>query len=203
MADNALTRLQPKQRQTRVWFWAFWTVILLCLLGLGTTYYLATQTIQVQDEPAKIAPGDATFDVNLDTKQVNALVAYYLKDTHNQDYTFRVGDEIMLYGQTKFLGDKFRFGLAMTPEVTKNGNVILTAKAMRVGNLPLPISAVMQYVKSSYHAPKFVTINPAKKQIVINMAQLKVAQGMSFRAKIIDLKAGQFVFEGGLENGKK
>lgn len=203
MADNPLTRPKAIKQSPKIWFWAFWVLVLFLVLGFLGSYYLATQTTQVKDEPAKIAQSDATFDVTLNTKQVNALVAYYLKDTHTQNYTFRVGNEIMMYGQAKFLGDTFRFGLAMSPEVTKNGNIILTAKTMRVGNLPLPIGTVMQYVKSSYHAPKFVTINQGKKQIVINMAQLDVANGLSFRAKIIDLKAGQFVFEGGLENGKK
>lgn len=202
MADNPLTRPKVAKRSPKIWFWAFWTSVLFLLLGIGTTYYLATQKTPITDSPAKIAKSDATFDVTLNTKQVNALVDYYLKDTHTENYTFRVGDTITLYGQTKMLGDTFRFGLAMTPEVTKNGNVILTAKTLRVGNLPLPIGVVMQYVKRSYHAPKFVTINPGKQQIFIDMSKLSVTNGLSFRAKIIDLKAGQFVFEGGLENGK-
>lgn len=202
MADNPLTRPQVTKKSPKIWFWAFWTLVLGLLLGLGATYVLATQTTAITDSPTKIATSDATFGVALNTKQVNALVAYYLKDTHTDNYTFRVGETITLYGQTKMLGDTFRFGLAMTPEVTKNGNVILTAKSLRVGNLPLPISVVMQYVKRSYHAPKFVTINPGKQQIFIDMSKLPVTNGLSFKAKIIDLKAGQFVFEGGLEHGK-
>ena len=67
----------------------------------------------------------------------------------------------------------------------------------------MPIPTVMQYVKSSYNAPKFVKINPKKKQIYVDMTELPVTQGMSFRAKVIDMKADNFIFEGGLANGSK
>jgi len=61
----------------------------------------------------------------------------------------------------------------------------------------------MSYVKTNYHAPKFVTINPSKQQIFVDMTKLPVVKGMSFRAKIIDLKTDQFVFQGGLVHDQK
>lgn len=203
MANQTLTRgSQPRQKKSP-WFWAFWTllgIIIITLLGSG---FVATQAVKVTDSQSKIASTDATFDVTLNKKQVNALVAYYLNDSRTSNYQFRVEDNIMMYGNSKFLGQTFKIGMILSPEVTKNGNIILTAKKMAIGNLPLPISTVMSYVKTNYHAPKFVTINPSKQQIFVDMTKLPVVKGMSFRAKIIDLKTDQFVFQGGLVHDQK
>lgn len=203
MVDKTLKRAQFLKQKQSPWFWSFWTLLGIILLTGIFFFGIAAQPVAMTDNRSKIASSDATFDVSLNKKQVNALVAYYLSDSNANGYTFRVEDNIMMYGSAKFLGENFKFGMMMRPEITKNGNIILTAQKLAIGNLPLPISAVMQYVKSSYDAPKFVQINPKKKQIFIDMTQLPVTQGMSFRAKVIDMKSDSFIFEGGLAGDRK
>ncbi|MEX0380769.1 YpmS family protein [Leuconostoc sp. MS02] len=203
MVDKTLKRAQFLKQKQSPWFWSFWTLLGIILLTGIFFFAIAAQPVAMTDNRSKIASSDATFDVSLNKKQVNALVAYYLSDSNANGYTFRVEDNIMMYGSAKFLGENFKFGMMMRPEITKNGNIILTAQKLAIGNLPLPISAVMQYVKSSYDAPKFVQINPKKKQIFIDMTQLPVTQGMSFRAKVIDMKSDSFIFEGGLAGDRK
>ncbi|ADG39735.1 MULTISPECIES: YpmS family protein [Leuconostoc] len=203
MVEDTLKRKTTIKKQKSSWFWAFWALIGAILIGIFFLFHVAAQPVDMTDNKSKIANTDATFDVSLNKKQVNALVAYYLSDTNASGYTFRVEDSIMMYGSAKFLGENFKFGMSLKPEITKNGNIILTAQKLAIGNLPLPIPTVMQYVKSSYNAPKFVKINPKKKQIYVDMTELPVTQGMSFRAKVIDMKADNFIFEGGLANGSK
>jgi len=70
---------------------------------------VGTQAVKVTDSQSKIASTDATFDVTLNKKQVNALVAYYLNDSRTSNYQFRVEDNIMMYGSSKFLGQTFVF----------------------------------------------------------------------------------------------
>jgi len=203
MVDKTLSRPQFLKRKQSPWFWSFWALLGIILLTGIFFFRVAAQPVAMTDHQSKVATSDATFDVSLNKKQVNALVAYYLSDSNTNGYTFRVEDNIMMYGSAKFLGENFKFGMMLRPEITKNGNVILTAQKLAIGNLPLPISAVMQYVKSSYDAPKFVQINPKKKQIFIDMTKLPVTQGMSYRAKVIDMKSDNFIFEGGVAGGRK
>lgn len=185
------------------WFWAFWVLFVMLILSALFVTFLASQNVEVIDQKSKIAQTDATFDVSLNKKQVNALVAHYLSDQHTDNYQFRVDQNVMMYGNMQALGQNFRFGVILIPEVTENGNVILTAKKMSVGNMSLPISTVMTYVKFHYHAPNFVTINPKKKQFFVNMSKLPVTKGMSFKAKKINLVTDQFIFEGGLSDDQK
>lgn len=203
MADETIKKRTAPKKHVSPWFWAFWTLVIVLVIGTVLLFKSASQPVNETDTVSKIAKSEATFDVSLNKRQINALVAYYLSESNDNGYSFRVEDNIMMYGTTKFLGEKFTFGMSLTPEVTKNGNIILTAKKLAIGDLPLPITTVMQYVKSSYDAPKFVSINPQKKQIYINMSELPVTQGMRFRAQQIDMAADKFVFQGGLANDKK
>lgn len=38
MADNPLTRPKVAKRSPKIWFWAFWALVIFLLLGMGTTY---------------------------------------------------------------------------------------------------------------------------------------------------------------------
>jgi uncharacterized protein YpmS len=194
--------MTPKKNRS-IWFWLFWVLVAGLVLTSLWFFHQASGPVKYVDSKSKIAKSDATFDITLNKKQINALVAHYLNDSDNSGFTFDVSDQVMMYGSTKFLGQKFNFGMALDPQVTTNGNIILKAKSLAIGNLSLPVSTVMSFVRSSYDAPKYVTIMPKKKEIFVDMSQLPTTQGLTFRAKIIDMKADQFVFEGGLVDEKK
>ncbi|MFR8086382.1 MAG: DUF2140 family protein, partial [Leuconostoc gelidum] len=128
MVDKTLKRPQFLKRKQSPWFWSFWALLGIILLTGIFFFRIAAQPVSMTDHRSKIATSDATFDVSLNKKQVNALVAYYLSDSNVNGYTFRVEDNIMMYGSAKFLGENFKFGMMLRPEITKNGNIILTAQ---------------------------------------------------------------------------
>ncbi|GMA69141.1 hypothetical protein GCM10025879_03870 [Leuconostoc litchii] len=203
MADQTLVRSKEITKKLPIWFWLFWGLVLLLVIGSLYLFNDATGPVKIKDNVSKIKKSDATFDVTLNKKQINALAAHYLNDSNNSGYTFKIDDQVMMYGSTKFLGQKFNFGMALEPELTTNGNIILNAKSLAIGNLSLPIKTVMSYVRSSYDAPDYVTIVPKKKQIFIDMSKLPTTQGIRFKAKVVNMDSDEFIFQGGLSNEKK
>lgn len=204
MADQTIARSNKIVKKKKpIWFWLFWGLISILLVGGIWLFNEASGPVKIKDNVSKISKSDATFDVSLNKKQINALVAHYLNDTDNSGYTFKIGDDVMMYGSAKLLGQKFNFGMALDAKLTPNGNIVMQAKSLAIGNLSLPIKAVMSYVRSGYDAPEYVTIVPKKKQIFIDMSKLPTTQGIKFKAKVINIKADQFVFQGGLANEKK
>ncbi len=204
MADQTIARSNKIVKKKKpIWFWLFWGLISILLVGGIWLFNEASGPVKIKDNVSKISKSDATFDVSLNKKQINALVAHYLNDTDNSGYTFKIGDDVMMYGSAKLLGQKFNFGMALDAKLTPNGNIVMQAKSLAIGNLSLPIKTVMSYVRSSYDVPEYVTIVPKKKQIFIDMSKLPTTQGIKFKAKVINIKADQFVFQGGLANEKK
>ncbi|MDR2660584.1 MAG: YpmS family protein [Lactobacillaceae bacterium] len=184
-----------KIRKKSIWFWLFWALLIGLITTASVSFYEASRPVKLTDSASKITKSDTTFDVSMNKKQINALTAHYLNETDNGGYTFKVDKQIMMYGSAKFLGQKFNFGMALDPELTTNGNIILKAKSLAIGNLPLPIKTVMKFIRSSYKAPKYVTIVPNKKEIFIDMSKLPTIQGMRFQAKEINMDEDKFVFK--------
>ena len=140
MADQTIARSNKIVKKKKpIWFWLFWGLISILLVGGIWLFNEASGPVKIKDNVSKISKSDATFDVSLNKKQINALVAHYLNDTDNSGYTFKIGDDVMMYGSAKLLGQKFNFGMALDAKLTPNGNIVMQAKSLAIGNLSLPI----------------------------------------------------------------
>lgn len=137
------------------------------------------------------------FTVNMDKRQANQMAEYYLKHTLNNgkaQYSFKLKKDAVMSGQIAFLGSKIHFDLEMEPYAKTNGDVLLKAKRIKVGALSLPIKFVMNYAKNSFKIPNWVDVNSNDKTILLKFTKFTTKEGYSLRAKKIDLKNDQLVF---------
>lgn len=184
-------RTTKKTASVNIWKWLF-----LILLGvvLGSGIFLGTKLF-VEPTPATnvktVSRGDEpVFNVTMTKKQVNRIVAYYLKNylkDNDQKYQFKLTDQAILSGQFKFLGAKIPFTLSFDPYVLENGDVQLKANKLAVGALPVPVSTVLNFVGNDYNLPKWVTLSSKKQTVTIHLSQYQTDNGMSFKADHIDL----------------
>ena len=138
------------------------------------------------------------FTVNMNKKQANEMSQYYLEHTLNNgkaEYQFNLKKDAVLSGQVAFLGAKIHFDLEMQPYAKTNGDVLLKAKKIKVGALSLPIKFVMNYAKNSFKIPDWVDVNSNDKTILLKFTKFTTKEGYSIRAKKIDLKNNQLVFD--------
>lgn len=131
-------------------------------------------------------------DITLNKNQVNDLADFYLDKIQKEQsgsikYRFQVKDDGIVYGKLKLLGADVPYALSFTPKVTKSGNVELDANKLSIGRQRLPLRLVLLYVKSSYHLPQWVSIDPAAKKINLNITSLNGAEGINFKATKIDM----------------
>ena len=97
-------------------------------------------------------------------------------------------------GNTKFLGAKVRFAINFIPERLDNGNVLLRAKGLSVGRLNIPIKFVMGYIAKNYNIPKWVTINPQKKTVLLDLNRYSKHRSLKYSAQEINMQEGRFKF---------
>lgn len=195
------TRQQAPKRGVNPWKWAFITLVAILIIGFG---FLATQMLRAgsqQVKPTTSTPTSAaSFNVTLNKKQLNAMAAYYLNQYQNESkqkvtYQFEVNDDAVLTGQTKLLGLPVNFGLSLTPKVLANGNVQLKAKKLAVGELSIPVKAVMSYIKAQYNLPDWVDLDVKQKTITMDLNRFRT-NGVQYRAQQIDMSgAGHFEFK--------
>ena len=184
--------------QRNPWKWAFWGLIGLLIIGIATSFMLAFS--HAKSPVTKSADEQSTVPVTatLNKKQLNSLVAYYLDQreaTSSQQYRLKIEDQAIIYGTVKVLGSNVNYSLFLTPEAQKNGNVILKATKLSVGNLQLPMSFVMTFIQSSYDLPDWVTMDANKHEIYLDITHMN-SDGVNYKAKKISTSGeGKFEFE--------
>lgn len=158
----------------------------------------ATAPAPAPEVSRPVNASDTSLTVDLNRKQVNALSANYLnKFLKGQQvkYHFMVGEKYAtLVGDTKFMGIKVRFALNFIPQMTKEGNVLLKAKGLSVGQLNIPLRFVMGYIAKNYNIPKWVSIDAKKKTVLLDLNRYSKHRSLKYSAQEINMADGRFRF---------
>ena len=186
------------KKQVNWWKWAFITLILVIVVGCGVVLHRATAPASQAEMSQTTKANDSSLMVELNRKQVNALSANYLDNFLKDNkikYKFIVGEKYaILVGETKFLGTNVRFAINFIPERTSQGNVLLRAKGLSVGRLNIPIKFVMGYIAKNYNIPEWVSINPKKKTVLLDLNRYSKNRQLKYSAQEINMQDGQFKF---------
>ena len=182
------------------WKYAFIALVAIIVVGFG---YLGTKVMSSSTDnyqvSSKIDTGNAkVFTVNMTKAEANKMAQYYLKHTLNDgktDYQLILKKDAELTGSIAFLGAKIHFTILMQPYAKTNGDVLLKAKEMKIGDLSLPISFVMNYIKNSFKTPEWVSIDGKSKTILLKFTKFTTKDGYGIRAKNIDLPNDKLSFE--------
>ena len=183
--------------------WKIAFIVLLSLL-IGTTLYLSIGAMsQSKDQKALITQTNSkstkrtNLSVEMNKDQLNGTINYYLKSIQKGQsikYRFLVDKSAILMGTTKVLGQDVSFTLYSDPIVTSSGDIVLKAKSVAVGALPVPKKFIMNYVKKAYDLPSWITIDSKNQTIVLNLKKLDIENGIQASATKIDLKTNVFKF---------
>lgn len=180
------------------WKWAFIVLVLVIVVSSGVILHRTTAPAPQPEMVQSTKVNDSSFVVELNRKQVNALSANYLDNFLKDNkikYNFMVGEKYAtLVGNTKFLGTKVRFAINFIPERTSQGNVLLRAKGLSVGRLNIPIKFVMGYIAKNYNIPKWVSINPKKKTVLLDLNRYSKNRQLKYSAQEINMQDGHFKF---------
>ncbi|WP_334328740.1 YpmS family protein [Companilactobacillus sp. HBUAS59699] len=182
------------------WKYAFIALVAVLVVGLGI---VGTKVLRSSNETYRVSStiesqNDKVFTVDMNKQEANKMAQYYLKNTLNDgktEYQLKLKKDAELTGAIAFLGSKIHFALVMTPYAKTNGDVLLKAKAIKIGELSLPISFVMNYINNSFKVPEWVSVNSKDKTILLKFTKFTTKEGYGIRAKKIDLKNNKLQFD--------
>lgn len=198
--------MAENEKKRNPWKWAFWTLLAIIVVAIGITWSKISAPVDVPAQQAAYSKVDTSMEVTLNREQVNALSANYLNQflkDKSIKYRFIVGKKYAtLIGQTKFLGTKVQFALNFIPERLSNGNVLLKAKGLSVGQLNVPTSYVMGYIKKSYDLPNWVYLNQRKNTVILDLNKYSRHKSLRYSAEELNMDDGQFSFLISIPNNK-
>ncbi|MDO1605394.1 YpmS family protein [Lactobacillus sp. YT155] len=174
------------------WKISFITLLTVVVITLAWFGYTIMRPVSIQENTTQLNAKDSVFTVSLRRDQVNNLSRNYLNELlENDDIKYQVTVDkkyVNIKGNVAFLGSKVGFKLKMLPKMEKNGDVLLTAKQLKIGSLDVPMKFVMDYIGKEYHLPSWVQLDSKKKVFDLQITKFQSKTGFSFKAKKIDLK---------------
>ncbi len=180
------------------WKWAFFILLAAIIIGGAVVVHKAAAPAPAPEVSRPVQATDTSLTVALNRKQVNALSANYLNQFLKGErvkYHFIVGEKYAtLIGDTKFMGVKIRFAINFIPQMTKEGNVLLKAKGLSVGQLNIPLKFVMGYIAKNYNIPKWVSIDAKNKTILLDLNRYSKHRSLKYSAEEINMEDGRFRF---------
>lgn len=190
--------MRNKSTKHNPWKWAFFTLLTLILLVIGTIFFKATAPTNVPAQQEAYPTTDTSVAVTLNRRQVNALSKNYLERFLKDDkvkYRFVVGNKYAtVIGKTHFLGAQVQFALNFIPKRLSNGNILLQTKGLSVGQLNLPVKFVLSYIKSNYKLPNWVYVNQKKKTITLDLNRYSKHRSLHYSAQEVHMEKGEFKF---------
>lgn len=191
---------KEKSRTPNRWKRAFFSLLILLaaavvilyglFLGLFTGGGPAKNIIHPAREDAAI------FTVQAKKKNLQDMINEQIQKYPDSrlSYTAEIDRDLTLTGKLKLLGTGIPFSMSFDPYVS-NGDIILKETGVTLGKVSLPEEQVLSFLNSSTQFPKWVIIQPDKRQITINLTQMPLEDQFYLKAKTINLSQDDISFE--------
>lgn len=181
------------------WKVAFFSLLFVVIAVLISLVFIIFQPID-KSEPLKTASNREAVPFNVQTNKADLtkLINYYLaKEGLNGPihYEINIKDEVELYGSLPVFNTNIQMKLTFTPEALDNGDLILKQKEISVGQLPLPVSYVMNFIKNKYKLPEWVDIQPEEEEIYAHLTKMNIANGLKVKVNQFDLEQDVIQFD--------
>ncbi|MEG0255695.1 MAG: YpmS family protein [Vagococcus sp.] len=181
------------------WKTAFILLVAVVLgLVLVVGYRISTPRMTYSKSVPKVeTKAQPVFDINMKKKQVNDVLNYFMEEMMDEsgvDYSFNLENQALVDGTFSLLGHETHFYLYFEPYVLNDGNIQLKAKSLSVGSLNVPIPAMINYISSTTDLPNWVEIDADKQLINLHLDKFTMDNGMSIKAKKINLIDDEIAF---------
>ncbi|MBS4190910.1 YpmS family protein [Bacillus sp. FJAT-49705] len=131
------------------------------------------------------------FKIKTDKQDLNKVINHYLEKeglTGENDYQILLNDEVELRGALPVFSQEIQMKLTFEPIALENGDILLQQKSISVGQLQLPVSYVLKFVRDKYKLPKWVTIQPNEEKIYVSLQKMKLKSDIHVKVDEFDLR---------------
>jgi len=184
------------------WKVAFFALAGTVLFAILLVVFLATRPVDGVNV-AKSSAGESESKGNVlvvqtTTKELESISKKYLKDAAKGSplpLDFTIGDDIQLRSTLTVFYTEIPISMNFDPIVDDKGNIILKQTGMNVGLLNIPPETTMKIMRDSVEFPSWITVNPNKAEIYIDLSRINIASGSRVRAKELDLPKDKILLE--------
>ncbi|MFJ5563609.1 YpmS family protein [Lysinibacillus xylanilyticus] len=182
------------------WKFAFFALAGTVLFAILLVVFLATRPVDgvnfAESSKDESEVKGNVLVVQTTTKELESISKKYLKDAGSPlPLDFTIGDDIKLSSTLKVFYTEIPISMNFDPIVDEKGNIILKQTGMNVGLLNIPPETTMKIMRDTVDFPSWITINPNKAEIYIDLSRINIASGSRIKAKELDLPKDKILLE--------
>ncbi|MCY9549425.1 YpmS family protein [Lysinibacillus xylanilyticus] len=182
------------------WKFAFFALAGTVLFAILLVVFLATRPVDgvnfAESSKDESEVKGNVLVVQTTTKELESISKKYLKDAGSPlPLDFTIGDDIQLSSTLKVFYTEIQISMNFDPIVDEKGNIILKQTGMNVGLLNIPPETTMKIMRDTVDFPSWITINPNKAEIYIDLSRINIASGSRIKAKELDLPKDKILLE--------
>jgi uncharacterized protein YpmS len=187
-------------------FWkiAFFSLLAVIIAAITSILLLINMKLpdleEIERSQSKgILSGNPVFTIQAKKANLNQLIDEQLEPVKNKDqsirYTVLLKDHVIFQGSISIFNRELDFSMLLDPEVQENGDLLLKQQSFQIGFLKVPSDEVLRFLQKSASLPEWVIVQPKKESVYVALTELEFKENMSIKAKTIDLKNDNIVFE--------
>ncbi|TQR35889.1 DUF2140 family protein [Lysinibacillus sphaericus] len=182
------------------WKFAFFALAGTVLFAILLVVFLVTRPIDgvnlAESSKEESEVKGNVLVVQTTTKELESISKKYLKDAGSPlPLDFTIGDDIQLKSTLKVFYTEIPISMNFDPIVDKKGNIILKQTGMNVGLLNIPLETAMKIMRDTVDFPSWISIDPSKAEIYIDLSRINIASGSRIKAKELDLPKDKILLE--------
>ena len=182
------------------WKFAFFALAGTVLFAILLVVFLVTRPVDGVNV-GESSKGESEVKGNVlvvqtTTKELESISKKYLKDAGSPlPLDFTIGDDIQLKSTLKVFYTEIPISMNFDPIVDEKGNIILKQTGMNVGLLNIPPETTMKIMRDTVEFPSWISIDPSKAEIYIDLSRINIASGSRIKAKELDLPKDKILLE--------
>ncbi|GIN60874.1 hypothetical protein J27TS8_08670 [Robertmurraya siralis] len=177
---------------TNKWKWIFFFLLGLNILFVLLVVIMVNMPIKDKALPPTDGPveEDVQFHIQATKADLNKIINHYIEEeglTSPIAYEVLLNDEVELYGTMKVFTQDIEMKLTFEPEALENGDIILKQKSISIGQIQLPVSYVLKFIRDQYDFPEWVNIQPNDELIYVSLQRMNLKSDVKVKVNKFDL----------------
>ncbi|WP_456276030.1 YpmS family protein [Bacillus sp. AK128] len=188
------------QNWRRAFFILLGTVLTVTIVILAIVIrLLLSEQPELTIPKAEVEKGRPFFTLSTSRTAINSWIQDELaeqeKAVQNINYEVVLEDFIYLRGNLIVFNREIPFQMTLHPVVNETGGLTLQQREISVGRLQLPGELVLGLLNEQVDFPEWVRVQPETKEIIVNVREIQLDQGMQLSVKTFDLQKDQLEFQ--------
>ena len=187
-----------EKKERNLWKILFFTLLGIVFAVLVTIFVLIGIPSEVPLPENKASEEQQpVLEITSNKESLNTIIEEAIqkkKTDYSLDFSMVLTDSVELYTVIPVFNREIQLKMTFEPVTLDNGDIILKQETMKLGQMRLPVSYVLNFINKQANLPEWMMINPENEQIYIALSEVELQGNLKLKANRMNLAEDDISF---------